>query len=118
MPIKNFSQYLREEKGEVYFTFGRMNPPTIGHGKVMDNLAKRRTIDVVAAFLEQDSYLANHLHFAWRSPLELTRYQLSKSMRTKERFIREIQPINGEKAALEYFTKRLYAKGSYNNLFV
>jgi hypothetical protein len=39
--IKNFSQYLREEKGEVYFTFGRMNPPTIGHGKVMDNLAKK-----------------------------------------------------------------------------
>jgi hypothetical protein len=41
MSIKNFSQYLREEKGEVYFTFGRMNPPTIGHGKVMDNLAKK-----------------------------------------------------------------------------
>ena len=41
MPIKNFSQYLSEEKGEVYFTFGRMNPPTIGHGKVMDNLAKK-----------------------------------------------------------------------------
>ena len=41
MTIKNFSQYLREEKGEVYFTFGRMNPPTIGHGKVMDNLAKK-----------------------------------------------------------------------------
>lgn len=41
MPIKNFSQYLSEEKGEVYFTFGRMNPPTTGHGKVMDNLAKK-----------------------------------------------------------------------------
>ena len=41
MSIKNFSQYLSEEKGEVYFTFGRMNPPTIGHGKVMDNLAKK-----------------------------------------------------------------------------
>lgn len=41
MPIKNFSQYLSEEKGEVYFTFGRMNPPTIGHGKVFDNLAKK-----------------------------------------------------------------------------
>ena len=41
MPIKNFSTYLIEEEREVYFTFGRMNPPTIGHGKVMDVLAKK-----------------------------------------------------------------------------
>lgn len=39
--IKNFSQYLIEEQREVYFTFGRMNPPTIGHGKVMDVLASK-----------------------------------------------------------------------------
>lgn len=39
--IKNFSQYLVEEEREVYFTFGRMNPPTIGHGKVMDTLSSK-----------------------------------------------------------------------------
>ena len=39
--IKNFSQYLVEEEREVYFTFGRMNPPTIGHGKVIDTLARK-----------------------------------------------------------------------------
>lgn len=39
--IKNFSAYLIESEKEVYFTFGRMNPPTIGHGKVMDTLAKK-----------------------------------------------------------------------------
>ena len=39
--IKNFSQYLVEEEREVYFTFGRMNPPTVGHGKVMDTLAQK-----------------------------------------------------------------------------
>lgn len=39
--IKNFSQYLVEEEREVFFTFGRMNPPTIGHGKVMDALAMK-----------------------------------------------------------------------------
>jgi DNA-binding ferritin-like protein (Dps family) len=39
--IKNFSQYLIEEEREVFFTFGRMNPPTIGHGKVMDVLAQK-----------------------------------------------------------------------------
>lgn len=41
MPIKNFSQFLIEEEREVYFTFGRMNPPTVGHGKVMDILASK-----------------------------------------------------------------------------
>ena len=39
--IKNFSQYLVEEQREIFFTFGRMNPPTIGHGKVMDVLASK-----------------------------------------------------------------------------
>lgn len=39
--IKNFSQYLVESEREVFFTFGRMNPPTIGHGKVLDTLASK-----------------------------------------------------------------------------
>mgnify|MGYP001233310458 FL=1 len=37
----SFKQFLVEEEKTVYFTFGRMNPPTIGHGKVMDTLAKK-----------------------------------------------------------------------------
>jgi len=39
--IKNFKSYLVEEAKEVYFTFGRMNPPTIGHGKVLETIAKK-----------------------------------------------------------------------------
>ena len=39
--IKNFRSYLVEEAKEVYFTFGRMNPPTIGHGKVLETIAKK-----------------------------------------------------------------------------
>ena len=39
--ISSFSQFLIEEEKTVYFTFGRMNPPTIGHGKVMDTLAAK-----------------------------------------------------------------------------
>tara|TARA_R110000823_G_scaffold60390_4_gene144437 strand:- start:668 stop:2428 length:1761 start_codon:yes stop_codon:yes gene_type:complete len=39
--IKDFKSYLTEEAREVYFTFGRMNPPTIGHGKVLDVIAKK-----------------------------------------------------------------------------
>ena len=39
--IKNFKDYLVEETSEVFFTFGRMNPPTIGHGKVLDTIASK-----------------------------------------------------------------------------
>ena len=37
--INRFSQYLVEEERVGYFVFGRMNPPTIGHGKLLDKLA-------------------------------------------------------------------------------
>jgi hypothetical protein len=39
--INRFSQYLIEDESVVYFTFGRMNPPTIGHGKLLDILAAK-----------------------------------------------------------------------------
>lgn len=37
--INSFSRFLIEEEKVAYFAFGRMNPPTIGHGKLMDKLA-------------------------------------------------------------------------------
>ena len=40
MEFKSFSQYLSEAKGEVYFVFGRFNPPTPGHDKLFDVLKK------------------------------------------------------------------------------
>lgn len=51
--IKNFSQYLIEEQREVFFTFGRMNPPTIGHGKVMDVLAAKSGKSDYKVFISQ-----------------------------------------------------------------
>ena len=39
--INSFKQYLVEEEKSVYFTFGRMNPPTIGHGKLIGKLAAK-----------------------------------------------------------------------------
>ena len=38
--INRFSEYLVEEERIGYLVFGRMNPPTIGHGKLLDKLAK------------------------------------------------------------------------------
>lgn len=51
--IKNFSQYLVEEEREVFFTFGRMNPPTIGHGKVIDTIVKKSKGSDYKIFLSQ-----------------------------------------------------------------
>lgn len=38
MEFKSFSSYLKEEKGEITFAFGRFNPPTVGHEKLFDKL--------------------------------------------------------------------------------
>ena len=46
--------------------------------RALDRVAKRKSIDYVIAFDEQDDYLNNHLHFAWRCPIELSREQLRK----------------------------------------
>jgi hypothetical protein len=37
--IKSFSQYITEETKEVVFTFGRFNPPTNGHEKLINKVA-------------------------------------------------------------------------------
>lgn len=38
--FKRFSEYVTEATKEVTFTFGRFNPPTIGHEKLLDAVAK------------------------------------------------------------------------------
>lgn len=38
--IKTFSQYIAEKSETVYFTFGRMNPPTTGHEKLLNKVAQ------------------------------------------------------------------------------
>lgn len=53
MTIKNFSQYLLEEKSTAYFTFGRMNPPTVGHGKLLDKLASVSKSNPYFVFVSQ-----------------------------------------------------------------
>ena len=51
--INSFSQFLIEEEKEVYFTFGRMNPPTIGHGKLLDKLGSKSGRIPYKVFLSQ-----------------------------------------------------------------
>jgi len=51
--INSFKQYLVEEEKIVYFTFGRMNPPTIGHGKLIDKLASMAGRNPYRIFVSQ-----------------------------------------------------------------
>ena len=39
--INSFKQYIVEDVKTLYFTFGRMNPPTIGHEKLLEVLAAK-----------------------------------------------------------------------------
>jgi hypothetical protein len=51
--INKFSQFLIEEEKTVYFTFGRMNPPTIGHGKLLDKLSSSSGKNDYKVFVSQ-----------------------------------------------------------------
>jgi hypothetical protein len=51
--IPSFKQYLVEETREIFFTFGRMNPPTVGHGKLMDVLSKKAGRNPYKVYLSQ-----------------------------------------------------------------
>tara|TARA_R110000796_G_scaffold38462_5_gene96729 strand:+ start:707 stop:1885 length:1179 start_codon:yes stop_codon:yes gene_type:complete len=53
--INSFSQYIVEEEQVVYFTFGRMNPPTIGHGKLLDALARKAGRNPYKVYLSQSN---------------------------------------------------------------
>ena len=51
----SFKQFLVEEERVVYFAFGRMNPPTIGHGKLLDKLAEVAGKNPYRLFLSQSN---------------------------------------------------------------
>ena len=61
----NFRDYLKEEKtNPVVFSFGRMNPPTIGHEKLINKVkqhAKEHNADHLI--------VASHSHDAKKNPL-------------------------------------------------
>ena len=51
--INSFKNYLVEEERTVFFTFGRMNPPTTGHEKLMNELAKKSGKHPYRVYLSQ-----------------------------------------------------------------
>ena len=62
--INRFSQFLVEEEKTVFFTFGRMNPPTIGHEKLLDTLSKKSGRNPYRIYLSQSQDKnKNPLHY-------------------------------------------------------
>ena len=51
--INSFKNYLVEEERTVFFTFGRMNPPTTGHEKLMNEMAKNSGKHSYRVYLSQ-----------------------------------------------------------------
>ena len=51
--INSFKSFLVEEEKSVYFTFGRMNPPTTGHEKLFNALAAKAGRNPYRIFVSQ-----------------------------------------------------------------
>lgn len=82
--INSFTQFLVEEEKVVYFAFGRMNPPTIGHGKLMDKLASVAGRNPYFLYLSQSNDVKNN-------PIDYT---------SKVKFIRKMFPKHARQVLL------------------
>jgi len=51
--ISGFKTFLVEEEKTIFFTFGRMNPPTIGHEKLLNVLSKKAGSSPYRVYLSQ-----------------------------------------------------------------
>ena len=88
--INSFKQYLHEENSVAYFTFGRMNPPTIGHEKLLDSLAKKAGRNDYFVFLSQVQdkkknpldYSSKVKHVRKMFPRHARRVMINKKIRT------------------------------------
>lgn len=86
----SFKDYLREESSVAYFTFGRMNPPTIGHEKLLDQLKKNAGKNPYFVFLSQTQdkkknpldYSSKVKHVRKMFPSHSRRIMINKKVRT------------------------------------
>ena len=90
MPIHSFKNYLTEEDKVAYFTFGRMNPPTVGHEKLLDKLAKDAGKNDYFVFVSQVqdkkknplNYSQKVKHIRKMFPRHARRVMINKKVRT------------------------------------
>ena len=82
--MKSFKEYLCEEKEKsVVFTFGRMNPPTIGHEKLLkaiDTEAKKKGSDFMVYLSQSNDPKKNPLEY--KTKIKLARKMFPKYARS------------------------------------
>jgi hypothetical protein len=106
--LKHFKEYLKEATGHVTFTFGRFNPPTVGHEKLIDKVHS----------ISKGTYriYASQSHDAKKNPLDYT---------TKIKFMRKMFPRHARNIIADVKIKTafdaldsLYAQGYRQVTFV
>ena len=88
--INSFKQYLHEEDSIAYYTFGRMNPPTIGHEKLLNSLSSKAGKSDYFVFLSQTKdqkknpldYSSKVKHVRKMFPRHARRVMINKKVRT------------------------------------
>ena len=102
MKYKSFTEYVTEATKEVTFTFGRFNPPTIGHEKLLNavNKTARGSKYIVFASQTNDNK---------KNPLEYT----SKIKTMRKMFPRHARSIVLDKSIRNIFDilTKLYNEG-------
>ena len=78
--IGSFRQYLVEENRIIVFSFGRMNPPTIGHGKLLDAMAKTAGKNPYRMYLSQSQDNKKN-PLAYKDKLKIARKMFPKHAR-------------------------------------
>lgn len=79
--MHSFKNYLVEEDRAVYFGFGRMNPPTIGHGKVLDKLSSLAGSNPYRMYLSQ-SQDAKKNPLGYKEKVKISRKMFPKHARS------------------------------------
>ena len=90
--MKRFSEYVTEATKEVTFTFGRFNPPTIGHEKLLDAVSKVARGGKYAVFASQSTD-------SKKNPLD---YQ------TKVKYMRKMFPRHARSIMLDKGVKTVF----------
>jgi len=90
--FSSFKDYLVEDQKIVYFTFGRMNPPTIGHGLLLDALSKASGKNPYKIFL-------SHSSDDKKNPLKYT---------DKVKFVRKMFPKHSRSVILNKDIKNVF----------
>lgn len=90
--FKSFTQYITEAKKEITFTFGRLNPPTVGHGKLLDSVARVASGGLYRVYVSQ-SQDSN------KNPLDY---------RTKVKYIRKMFPKHARSVIMDKDIKNIF----------